>query len=319
MQNININPGNFKRPEIIRPPSEHSSYFLPLTHGCSNNTCTFCNYYGSKLQMREFNETKKEIDAISAYIKNRVRVPGMPEVIYYIINNVWDGKKIFLQDGDALVYPFSRLKNILEYLNEKLPFIERIGAYATAQDVLRRTPEELKELAKLKLGILYMGIESGNEEILKKIGKRVNTNQLIEAGKKVRKTGINLSCTVILGLGSLEESEKHIIATARVLSEIDPEFAAALTLTLVPGTPIYRDWQEGRFKLITPFDSLKELKLLIETSKFSNCFFSSMHASNYFSIRGTLPEQKKRLLNELDQVLRSGNPALLRPEYLRGL
>jgi radical SAM superfamily enzyme YgiQ (UPF0313 family) len=235
------------------------------------------------------------------------------------VNHWWDGKKVFLQDGDALVYPFERLKDILTHLSDNLPFIERVATYATAQDLMRKSLDELKELRELKLEFVYMGVESGDDEILKRIGKGVTSAQLIEAGKKAKAAGIQQSLTVILGLGGNKERDRHIEATARVLSEIDPEFAAALTMTMVPGTPLYKDWKEGVFELISPLDSLVELKAIIEQSNFSNCFFSSMHASNYFSIRGKLPEEKARMIKEVAYVIEKKDPSLLRPEHLRGL
>jgi tRNA A37 methylthiotransferase MiaB len=134
---------SFSRPEIIRPPSEWRSYFLPLTNGCSNNTCTFCRYYGSKLQIRDVDDVKSEIDALALFTRKGIRLPNISGAVYAIAQD-WDGKKIFLQDGDALVYPFPKLMEVLQYLNEKLPFVERIGAYATPKDILRRSADELK-------------------------------------------------------------------------------------------------------------------------------------------------------------------------------
>ena len=308
----------FERPNIIRPPSEWRSYFLPLTSGCSNNTCTFCNYYGARLQMRELDEVKKEIDALATYVKRGICLPGVPQIVYQI-GGSWDGKKVFLQDGDALVYPFPRLKEVLHYLNEKFPDLERIGTYATPQDVLRRSLDQLRELRGLKLSIFYMGVESGDDKVLQKVGKGVTHQELVEAGKKVKEAGITLSVTVILGLGGVERSKEHALETAKILTEIDPDYGGALTLTMVPGTPLYEQWRQGEFHLISPIQSLEELKTIIENSNFTNCFFSSMHASNYFSVRGTLPRDKERMLKEIEGVLAARDPALLRPEFLRGM
>jgi len=309
----------FERPRIIRPPSEWRSYYLPLTSGCSNNTCTFCNYYyGSKLRIRELDEVKKEIDALALHTQKGIQLPTIPDVVYLEAQQ-WDGKRVFLQDADALVYPFLKLKEALQYLNEKFPTLERIGIYATPQDILRRSLSELKDLKELKLGILYMGVESGDDEVLRRIGKGVNHSQIVEAGKKAKESGIILSVTVILGLGGLEKSKEHSLETARILTEIDPDYAGALTLTLVPGTPLHHQWQQGDFSLLSPFESLEELKIIIENSSFSDCFFSSMHASNYFSIRGSLPQDKQRMLAELEHILIRRDPALLRPEFMRGL
>lgn len=308
----------FERPEILRPPSEHGSYFLPLTAGCSNNTCTFCAYYGSKLRIREVDEVKKEIDAIALYFQKGVRVSTIPDIVYMILRD-WDGRRVFLQDGDALVYPFPELIEVLEYLNGRFPKLERIGSYATPQDILRRTLDELRTLNENKLGIFYMGVESGDDGVLMKIGKGVTHDQIVEAGRKAKEVGIRLSVTVILGLGGKEGSERHALETARILTELDPDYAGALTLTVVPGTPLSQQWKQGEFSLISPFDFIKELKMIVENSHFTNCFFSSMHASNYLAIRGTLPGDKQRMLHELHYVLDKGDTAMLRPEFLRGL
>ena len=308
----------FERPGIIRPPSEHASYFLPLTRGCSNNTCTFCGYYCSRLGMREVDDVKEEIDAMALYLQHGVHLPTMPDIVYAVLQG-WDGRRVFLQDGDALVYPFPRLREVMDYLNEKFPDLERIGTYGTPQDILRKSLDELSTLVELKLGIVYMGVESGDDRVLQKVGKGVTHDQLVEAGRKAREAGITLSVTVILGLGGVEGSMEHALETARVLTEIDPEYAGALTLTLVPGTPLYEQWRKGDFSLITPFDSLAELKVIVENATFTDCFFSSMHASNYYSVRGRLPQEKSSMVRELERILARRDPELLRPEFFRGL
>ncbi len=308
----------FIRPDIIRPPSERLSYFLPLTSGCANATCTFCNYYGSKLRIRPLKEVKEEIDFLSAFKKTKITVTGIPWIIREIASQ-WDGRGVFLQDGDALVYPYNDLVEALTYLNQKLPSIQRVATYATAADILRRTPDELATLRELKLGIVYMGLESGDDEVLRKIAKGNTAAETVEAARRAKTAGILTSITVILGIAGIEGSEKHARATAQVLSEMDPDYAGALTTTFVEGTPLHRELVEGSFHPVSAFDSLKELKILIEHSNFSNCFFSSMHASNYFSIRGTLPGDKSHMLRELTRVIDQGDPALLRPEFMRGL
>jgi radical SAM superfamily enzyme YgiQ (UPF0313 family) len=268
--------------------------------------------------MREVDEVKREIDAVALSMRCGVCLSTVPEVAYAVAQD-WDGKRVFLQDGDALVYPFPKLREALQYLNEKLPHLERIGTYATPQDILRRNHDELRELKELKLSIFYTGIESGDDEVLQKVGKGVNRHQILEAGRKAKEAGITLSVTVILGLGGAEGSRKHALETAKILTEVDPDYAGALTLTLVPGTPLYRQWKQGEFHLISPFQSLEELRTIIENSSFADCFFSSMHASNYLSVRGRLPQDKERMLKELEVVLARGDPSLLRPEFLRGL
>ena len=160
---------------------------------------------------------------------------GQPEIVYAILQD-WNGKKVFLQDGDALVYPYPKLLSALQYLNQKFPNIQRIASYATPQDILRRTVTELKALKEQKLGILYMGVESGDDEVLRRIQKNATHDQMVEAAQKVKEAGILLSVTVILGLGGVKGSERHVSETARILTEMDPDYAGALTLTLIPGT-----------------------------------------------------------------------------------
>src|SRR5208283_2064951 len=309
---------SFIRPGILRPPSEHASYYLPLTSGCSNNSCSFCAYSFTNLGIRELDEVKQEIDAMSLYMNQHILVEGMPDIIYEILYD-WNGKRVFLQDGDALIYPYPKLIEALQYLNQKFPAIERIASYATTQDILRRSLKELKVLKEQKLGILYMGVESGDDEVLRKIQKNASHQQMVEAAKKVKESGILLSVSVILGLGGVKGSEKHALETARILTEVDPDYAGALTLTLIPETGLYKEWKNGEFEMLTPFDSLWELKTLVENSTFSHCFFSSMHASNYYSIRGSMPEDRNKVLKQLNTLLSRKDPNLLRPEYMRGL
>lgn len=308
----------FERPDIIRPPSEARSYYLPLTTGCSNNTCTFCQYYGTNLQIRDVGEVFTEIDALALYAKNGIRVPGIPDIVYWIAGE-WDGKGIFLQDADALVYPYDKLKQVLERINQKLPFVERIAVYATGADILRRTPEEMEELRRLKLGIIYMGLESGDDEILVNVGKGITSRQMIDAVKMVKVAGISASIMVILGLGGIENSEVHARKTIQALNEMDPDYAGALTLLFTENAPITKDMAEGKFHPISEFRSLEELLIMVENSDFTDCFFSSMHASNYLALRGRLPQEKWRMVTQLKTVISRGDQSILRPESYRRL
>lgn len=310
--------GTFERPRIFRPPSEWMSYYLPLTSGCSNNTCTFCHYYGSQLQMRDVAEVKEEVEALRLFKSKGIAAPGMPHIVYQLASQ-WDGRRVFLQDGDALVYPFPRLLEVLDYLNERFPNLERIAVYATAQDILRRSIDELRQLAERKLTILYIGLESGDDEILRQVGKNATAADMIAAAQRVHEAGLALSAMVILGLGGVARSTEHAQASANVLSKMDPEYAAALTLTVVPGTPMHTSIEQGEFKPISPFESLQELRIIVEHLDVSHCFFSSMHASNYLTVRGTLPEDRHKMLAQIDKVLQKKDASMLRPEGLRGL
>ena len=286
---------------IIRPPSEASSFLLPVTIGCSHNKCTFCcTYIGVKFRMRPLEDIKQDIDKVAQNYSRSVR-------------------RVFLEDGDALICPQHRLVEVLKYLNKRFPYLDRVGTYATPQAALIKSVDELKELNQLGLKIAYMGVETGDEELLLRVNKGVNYAQLVEAGKKLKQAGITLSVTVILGLGGVDGSENHALKTAKILSDIDPDFAGTLTILLVPGTPLHKDWEEGRFTLISPFQSLEELRLIIQNSNFTNCFFTANHASNYLPIKMRLPEQKAEVLKLIDDVLAKRDMSQLRPEFTRAL
>jgi radical SAM superfamily enzyme YgiQ (UPF0313 family) len=286
---------------IIRPPSEANSFLLPVTIGCSHNKCTFCGTYtGVKFRIRPLEDIKRDIDKVAK-------------------NYSWSLRRVFLEDGDALIAPQPRLVEVLNYLNKKFPHLNRIGTYATPQAALIKSIDELKELNRLGLKIAYMGVESGDEELLEKINKGASYDQIVEAGRKIKQAGITLSVTVILGLGGIEGSEKHALKTARILSDIDSDFAGALTILLVPGTPLHKDWEESKFTLISPFQSLEELRLIIQNADFTNCFFTANHASNYLPIKARLPRQKAEVLKLIDEVLATRDMSRLRPEFTRAL
>ncbi len=286
---------------IVRPPSEANSFLLPVTIGCSHNKCTFCGTYtGIKFRILPLEDIKQDIDKVAQ-------------------NYSWSLRRVFLENGDALICPQPRLVAVLNYLNEKFPHLERIGTYATPQSALIKSVDELKELNHLGLNITYLGVETGDEELLTKIDKGANYDQIVEAGRKLKQAGITLSVTVILGLGGIEGSENHALKTAQILSDIDPDFAGALTILLVPGTPLHKDWEEGKFTLISPFQSLEELRLIIQNSNFTNCFFTANHASNYLPIKARLPRQKAAVLKLIDEVLATKDMSRLRPEFTRAL
>jgi radical SAM superfamily enzyme YgiQ (UPF0313 family) len=286
---------------LVRPPSEAGSLLLPVTLGCSHNTCTFCGtYMGVKFRIRHLEDIKRTIDSVARNYARSIR-------------------RVFLENGDALISPQYILVGVLKYLNERFPNLERIGTYASPQAALIKSADELKELHELGIQIAYMGVETGDEELLQRVKKGVTRAQMVEAARKLKQAGITISVTVILGLGGVEGSENHAMQTAGILSDIDPDFAGALTIMLVPGTPLYKDWQEGRFSLISPFQSLAELKLIIQNSHFTNCFFTANHASNYLPIKARLPEQKEAVTAMIDDVLTSKDMSRLRPEFIRAL
>ncbi|MEN6421726.1 MAG: radical SAM protein, partial [Smithella sp.] len=281
------------------PPSEAYSLLLQVTVGCSHNKCTFCGTYRQKkFKIKPLEQIKKDLKEARHY-------EGVD--------------RVFLCDGDALIIPHPRLKEILELINENLPDIERIGTYANAKSILRKSPEELKELKALGLDIIYLGVETGNAELLKKIHKGVTYEQMVDAGRRVKEAGITLSVTVLLGLGGIEKSIEHAMDTAKILSDMDPDYAGALTLMLIPETELYDDYLAGRFVLPDKFGFIRELYLMIEKSNFTDCYFTSNHASNYLSIKARLPREKEKNLKMIGSVLDEKDLSRMRPEYLRGL
>jgi radical SAM superfamily enzyme YgiQ (UPF0313 family) len=227
--------------------------------------------------------------------------------------------RVFLCDGDALIIPQPRLKEILEQINKNLPHIERTGTYANAKSILRKSLDELKALKALGLDIIYLGVETGNVELLQKIHKGVSYEQMVDAGRRVKESGITLSVTVLLGLGGIERSIEHALDTARILNDIDPDYVGALTVMFVPETELYEDYLAGRFVLPDRFGFIRELYLMIEKSNFTNCYFTSNHASNYLSIKARLPREKGKILKMISSVINEKDLSRIRPEYLRGL
>ncbi len=285
---------------VVRPPSEAWSYILQITYGCSHNRCTFCSTYLDKpFQVRPAREVMEDIAMARSIIPHT--------------------RRVFLADGNALVLSNRRLVPILEALNDAFPNLERVSIYANAQDILRKSEEELVTLRRKKLSLIYMGLESGDEEILQRVKKGATAAEMIEAVRKAQAVGFQMSVIGILGLGGRERSREHAIATAQAVSAMDPAYFSLLTLMVVPGTELHRQWKAGEFVLIKPLEMLAEMRVMIEHMEgLTHCVFRTNHASNYLPLAGTLPRDKERLLATLDCALAQGE-TVLRPEYLRAL
>lgn len=230
-----------------------------------------------------------------------------------------DAERIFLADGDALAVDSILLIEVLDRLYANFPLLKRVGIYGGPKNILAKSPKELAELKAHGLTMVYLGVESGNEGILTSVGKGVTPEQMITAGQKLRESGIALSCTVIIGLGGKALSQEHAVDTARVISAIDPHYLGALTLMVDPNAPIAKVIKRGTFQLLTPLESLTELRTLIKQLNVTNCIFRSNHASNYLPLRATLPDDQDKLLETLDNVIGNQSLERLRPEYWRGL
>jgi radical SAM superfamily enzyme YgiQ (UPF0313 family) len=291
---------------IFRPPSEAESLLLQVTIGCSHNRCVYCDMYRDKqFQPKPWELIEADLREAAALCRPGGRGIRSP--------------RVFLCDGDALILSTRRLMQILEGIREYLPWVERVGTYGDTRSVGRKSIAELEQLRAAGLGIVYHGMETGDEQVLERIDKGGTRPELIETADKLRAAGIVHSVIVLLGIGGVALSEQHAIHTAKTLTQMDPPYVGALTTTIVPGTPLAELAARGEFVLPSKFQMLAELRTIVAESEFSNCRFSSNHASNYLPLRGTLPADKAALVALLDDVLARGDERLLKPERLRGL
>jgi radical SAM superfamily enzyme YgiQ (UPF0313 family) len=285
---------------VIRPPSEANSYILQVSYGCSHNRCTFCGTYMDKpFQVRPIQEVLEDIALAGAEIP--------------------DTRCVFLADGNALVLGTEQLTTILDALASAFPRLRRVGIYANARDILGKSDAELAALRQRKLHIVYLGLESGSDEVLCRVRKGITAAEMVEAVRKLRGAGMRASVIGLLGLGGKELSAEHAEATGRVVSAMDPEYFSMLTVMLIPGTELHRQWRAGRFELPEPLELLGELRQVIaNTDGLSRCVFRTNHASNYLPLAGTLSRDKVELLAAIDGALAQGR-SVLRPEAWRAL
>ena len=283
---------------IIRPPSEANSILLQATIGCSHHKCTFCDATNQeRFTIKPDKVILEDIAFAATYCRRQDR--------------------LFLCDRDALIIPQKKLLNILLEIEKQLPWVTRVGSYANAKSIRMKSSKELKELQAHGLGILYMGLETGDDITLKKIKKGATAERMIQMGKKARQAGIKFSITILLGIAGREHSEVHARETGRVLSAIDPEYVGALSLMLIPGTPLFEEFESGEFPVLEPAEILRELRTMIVHTDLSNGLFHSNHASNYLPIRARLPRDKEATIKLIDEAL-AGKIAL-KPEHLRAL
>jgi len=283
---------------IIRPPSEANSIILQVTVGCSHNKCTFCGTYkGVRFRIKPESIVEKDIEFAARYCRRQ--------------------RRLFITDGDALILPQKRLYKLLKTIRKRLPWVTRVGVYGNAKSIQTKTLEDLVALREQGLGIVYLGLETGDDVTLKKIRKGVRAETIINMGQRVIAAGIKLSVTVLLGLAGPERSEVHAEATGRALSAMDPDYVGALSLMLLPNTPLGRDFEEGRFRLVSPMKMLSELKTMIAHTDLSGGLFFANHASNYLPIKARLPRDKEAAVSLIDQAL--GGDVPLKPEFMRAL
>ena len=287
--------------QVYRPFSEADSYLLQCTIGCSHNRCTFCGMYKDRqYRIRSLGEIKTDIQMAKEHYG--------------------DLEKVFLCDGDAVAIDTEMLLEILETLYAAFPSLRHVGTYVGPQSTLAKNMAELTALRAAGLTKAYLGVESGDDQVLDEIRKGVTAVEMLDAGKQLVNAGINLSSMVLLGItGKGERSKAHAIATAEITNQMKPQYLAALTYTPVPNTPLFQKAGRGDFELLDPFETLAEMKLLIEHITMDGLKFVGAHASNYLPVSGKLQEDKADMLDTVNAVLKARDMAALRPEHMRGL
>ena len=285
--------------DIYRPPSEAYSLLVQVTIGCTHNKCTFCKMFkNKKFRVRALEEVLEDL----AWARARYsRV-----------------ERMFLCDGDALALSNRRLIPILEYIKENFPECERVTIYGRANDVNKKSAEEMKELYDAGITMVYIGAESGSDEVLKAVNKGVTRQELIDAVRKIEDCGMEASVTFISGLAGKDGWEDHAIQTGTMITEMNPSYVGLLTLIVEPNVPMYDDIQSGKLRLLSPEEVMQETLLMLEhTHVDKKCVFRSNHASNYVSLRGDLPQDKEKMMDMLKKAM--GNHDMFRHEMFRAL
>lgn len=288
----------FYEEPVFRPPSEARSLILQATIGCSHNRCTFCGMYkGKRFRVRELSELQADIE------EAKQRWPGT--------------RRIFLADGDALALSTETLLQILDLCHGAFPQLARVGVYVNASNVLSKSDAALETLAKRGLKIGYLGLESGNEEVLADVRKGATAEEMVEAVRRCQKNGIKMSVMVLLGLGGREKSHDHADDSAKALNRMNPRYLSLLALMPVEGTPLDRRIGRGVFHELTANQILEEMKRILQRLELKGTIFRSNHASNFLALAGRFPQDKGRLIAEIDDCLK-GNRGM-RDEWMRGL
>jgi radical SAM superfamily enzyme YgiQ (UPF0313 family) len=280
----------------IRPPPEAFSILLQVTLGCSHNKCTFCGTYKDKrFAIKDDRVILGDILFASKHMKNQDRV--------------------FLMDGDALIIPRERLVWILDQIREHLPWVKGVGSYANTKSISLKSSQQLDDLRRRGLDRIYLGVETGDDELRKKVRKGFTARQCADMGKKIKQAGMRLTVMVLLGIAGKEKSLDHARATGEVLSAMDPDHVAALTVIPVPGTPFWDQLERGELELPDERGMLLEMREMLHHTNLRGGTFASDHASNYLSLRVRLPEGKQEALDLLDSALQGRIG--LKPEWMR--
>ena len=283
--------------KVYRPPSEAYSLIIQVTYGCSHNRCAFCDMYDDKhFSMRPMEEIREDFE-LARRVYRRV-------------------ERVFLADGDALMRKTDDLVQILGLVYGLFPECQRVTCYASPTSLQIKSEEELRLLREKGLKMVYMGLESGCDAVLERMDKGHTAAQIIAAGQKARRSGLQLSVTAISGLGSRELWREHAVETAQAFNAMNPEYIGLLTLMVEPGTPLEKWVREGSFYVLKPVDVMQEMELFLQHIDSPGSVFRMNHASNYLTLKGTLNQDRERLLQQVRQGLAGRG---LKDEFLRGL
>lgn len=284
---------------LFRPPSEGRSLIIQVTYGCSWNACSFCEMYTSKqFKARPKTEVFKDIEAFLPY-KDSIR-------------------RVFLADGDPLVLSTQRFLEIIEKLKNTFPRLTRISTYASPNNLGRKSITELKELKAAGLDLIYVGIESGDDEVLKAINKGETFKSTVEGLLKANASGLSSSVMIINGLGGQVLSKQHARNSAKLLNEIQPKYASTLVLNTYKGLDYFKERYNGEFILQDPIELLAEMRLFMNALDLNETIFRSDHASNYLALKGVLGRDKAKFINQIDEILDTNDRSKLKAENLRG-
>ena len=283
--------------KVYRPPSEAYSLIIQVTYGCSHNRCAFCDMYDDKhFSMRPMEEIREDFEQARRVYRREERV--------------------FLADGDALMRKTDDLVQILGLIYGLFPECQRVTCYASPTSLQIKSEEELRLLREKGLKMVYMGLESGCDAVLERMDKGHTAAQIIAAGQKARRSGLQLSVTAISGLGSRELWREHAVETAQAFNAMNPEYIGLLTLMVEPGTPLEKWVREGSFYVLKPVEVMQEMELFLQQIDSPGSVFRMNHASNYLTLKGTLNQDRERLLQQVRQGLAGRG---LKDEFLRGL
>lgn len=285
---------------VFRPPSEANSLILPVTNGCSWNKCTFCEMYTDpqkKFRARPEEEVLEEI-----------RKCGERMIV----------QRVFLADGDAMILPTHRLLKILEAIREHLPDVHRVTSYCLPRNLKRKSAAELKELHDAGLHMLYIGAESGDDEVLRRVNKGESYESTKDALLKIGEAGIKRSVMILNGLGGKSLSDQHALHSAQLMNDTQPEFLSTLVVSFPQGMERYKE-QFPDFEPLDQHELFLEAEKLLDTLELEQTVFRSDHASNYLVLKGTLGRDKERMLEQVRTAINTPERARLRPEWMRGL